>query len=139
MTRSLLWGFATYWHRHRGGSAYSPILYGQTIRTGPGGATYRAGPSRMFTLPDGSTVQIGSLAETQPTVQDLFLNPFNKWSAHHRPIGAGAQKGIPGTTGTASRGRIGNMASVRSHTGIRANRRPVTASHAPCDAALRLS
>lgn len=39
-------------------------------------------------------------------VDVLFLNPFNKFSAHHRPIGAGAQKGIPGTTGTPTRGRL---------------------------------
>lgn len=28
-------------------------------------------------------------------VTDKFLNPFNRWSAHHRPIGAGVQFGIP--------------------------------------------
>lgn len=38
--------------------------------------------------------------------KDLFQNPFNRFSAHHRPVGAGAEYGVPGTTGPATRGRI---------------------------------
>lgn len=37
---------------------------------------------------------------------DLFVNPYNKLSAHHRPVGAGAEYGVPGTTGEPTRGRI---------------------------------
>ena len=41
-----------------------------------------------------------------PTGHDLFVNPYNKLSAHHRPVGAGAEYGVPGTTGEPTRGRI---------------------------------
>lgn len=56
---------------------------------------------------------------------NLFLNPFNRWSAHHRPIGAGVKFGIPpsvarGNEGTSNdahyddgkeneRGRLGTL------------------------------
>ncbi|MBP7141868.1 MAG: hypothetical protein KBA71_08160 [Opitutaceae bacterium] len=48
-------------------------------------------------------------AATPPPVPgdcDPFLNPFNKLSAHHRPVGAGAVYGVPGTDGEPTRGRI---------------------------------
>ena len=35
---------------------------------------------------------------------DLFLNPFNKWSAHHRPIGAGVKYGIPPSVARGNEG-----------------------------------
>jgi hypothetical protein len=58
---------------------------------------------------------------------DLFLNPFNKWSAHHRPIGALAEAGVPGGTANPtatnpsydapgalnSRGRLANVKLFR--------------------------
>jgi hypothetical protein len=58
---------------------------------------------------------------------DLFLNPFNKWSAHHRLIGAGAEAGVPGGTANPaatnptydapgalnSRGRLANVTLFR--------------------------
>ncbi|MEY5098733.1 MAG: hypothetical protein RJA36_1452 [Pseudomonadota bacterium] len=34
----------------------------------------------------------------------LFRNPFNRWSAHHRPIGAGVQFGIPDSVTAANIG-----------------------------------
>ena len=47
-----------------------------------------------------------ALAAEIPENTDLFHNPYNKYSAHHRPVGAGAEYGVPGTSGTATRGRI---------------------------------
>jgi hypothetical protein len=58
---------------------------------------------------------------------DLFRNPFNKWSAHHRPIGAGALAGPPGGTANPlvanpvydvpgplnARGRLANVKAFR--------------------------
>ena len=41
-----------------------------------------------------------------PADHDLFVNPYNRLSAHHRPVGAGAEYGVPGTTGEGTRGRI---------------------------------
>jgi hypothetical protein len=54
---------------------------------------------------------------------ELLRNPFNKLSAHHRPVGRGlpgkdavnnpdAYYGIPGTTGPATRGRMAIVTSV---------------------------
>jgi len=40
----------------------------------------------------------GNDAEPPPIETDLFLNPFDRLSAHHRPIGAGAEAGVPGGT-----------------------------------------
>ena len=53
-----------------------------------GSAAVDSGPA-----PDGSVLVPDGGA---PSPADLFLNPFNKDSAHHRPIGAGAAYGIPG-------------------------------------------
>jgi hypothetical protein len=64
---------------------------------------------------------LGTVAHAQA---DLFTNPFNKLSAHHRPIGAGAEAGVPGGTlnptaanptydapkAINSRGRLANVA-----------------------------
>jgi hypothetical protein len=63
-------------------------------------------------------------AQAAPSPEGLFLNPFNKLSAHHRPVGLGmlgrdaidnpdAYYGIPGTTGPATRGRMSIVTSVR--------------------------
>lgn len=51
-----------------------------------------------YTLTDGNgtsneatiTVEVTPRAPT-----NIFLNPFNKMSIHHRPLGAGRQKGLP--------------------------------------------
>jgi hypothetical protein len=65
-----------------------------------------------------------------PPVGDLFRNPFNKLSAHHRPVGAGAEAGVPGGTLTPSavspthdppgtldaRGRLANVKLFRCGT-----------------------
>ena len=45
-------------------------------------------------------------AEEKSPPPDLFVNPYDKLSAHHRPVGAGAEYGVPGTTGEPTRGRI---------------------------------
>ncbi len=72
-----------------------------------------AGAAGGFVLP--------SAASASPT--QLIRNPFNKLSAHHRPVGLGlpgkdavdnpdAYYGIPGTAGPATRGRMANVTSV---------------------------
>ena len=38
----------------------------------------------------------GVASDTKPLPVDLLANPFNKDSAHHRPIGKGAEAGVPG-------------------------------------------
>jgi hypothetical protein len=62
-----------------------------------------------------------------PDTGDLFLNPFNKLSAHHRPMGAGRQKGIPAGYNSSnvlvtsavpgSRGRLSVLGDCRCSTG----------------------
>jgi len=54
-------------------------------------------------LPDGELPDSGNQSPDAhapdgdtPPESDLFLNPFNKDSAHHRPIGAKVEYGIPG-------------------------------------------
>ena len=47
-----------------------------------------------------------------PSNSDLFHNPYNKFSAHHRPVGAGAEYGVPGTSGPATRGRIAIVTKI---------------------------
>ncbi|MFZ5829709.1 MAG: hypothetical protein ACOY3P_06465, partial [Planctomycetota bacterium] len=54
-----------------------------------------------------------SFAQEIPAGTDLFHNPYNKYSAHHRPVGVGAEYGVPGTTGPATRGRIEIVTSIR--------------------------
>jgi hypothetical protein len=79
----------------------------------------RRSAPRTFAMPDGTPVAIGNMADLAVEA-DLFLNPHNRLSAHHRPIGRGAIAGVPGgcaTIGGAydspgavnSRGRIANV------------------------------
>ena len=62
-------------------------------------------------------------AQAAPSPESLFLNPFNKFSAHHRPVGRGipgrdannnpdVYYGIPGTTGPATRGRMAIVTTI---------------------------
>ena len=41
---------------------------------------------------------LGGDAPIKPDLSLLYRNPFNKLSAHHRPIGGGAEYGVPGGT-----------------------------------------
>ncbi len=52
------------------------------------------------------TVAFAATPPAVPADHDLFVNPYNKLPAHHRPVGAGAEYGVPGTSGEATRGRI---------------------------------
>ncbi len=61
----------------------------------------------MVALIGGSAAVLRSATgPAVPVDHDLFVNPYNKLAAHHRPVGAGAEYGVPGTTGEATRGRI---------------------------------
>lgn len=71
----------------------------------------RAQP-RTYALADGTPVAIGNVAAATRE-QDLLLNSFGKRAACHRPIGRNAQKGIPGTTGPATRGRLDVVGKIR--------------------------
>lgn len=51
-------------------------------------------------------------AQNIPDQSDLFHNPYNKYSAHHRPVGAGAEYGVPGTQGPGTRGRIAIVTKI---------------------------
>jgi hypothetical protein len=50
------------------------------------------------TLVSAGTWSLRVDPEAAPPPTGLFFNPFNRWSAHHRPIGAGYQLGIPPDT-----------------------------------------
>ncbi len=50
---------------------------------------------------DGSNIS-EALKTNGPDVAALAENPFNKWSAHHRPIGDDAVAGVPGGTSDIS-------------------------------------
>jgi len=55
---------------------------------------------------------VPAFAQDIPDKSDLFHNPYNKYSAHHRPVGAGAEYGVPGTSGPGTRGRIGIVTKI---------------------------
>lgn len=79
---------------------------------------------------DGSPPAVLSVTVIDPVVppsSDLFDNPFNKLSVHHRPIGAGALPGIPASYNSSetlvtaavpgSRGRLDIVGSYELNTG----------------------
>jgi hypothetical protein len=65
-----------------------------------------------LSLPVFVAAAFASGAPPVPADHDLFVNPYNRLSAHHRPVGAGAEYGVPGTTGEPTRGRIGIVTRI---------------------------
>jgi hypothetical protein len=97
----------------QGGGAPAQAVPPELLTLLPNGGAYnRRAQPRSYALPDGTEVVIGDLAAVARQ-QDLLLNPFGARSAHHRPIGRGAVKGIPGTTGPATRGRLDVVGRIR--------------------------
>jgi len=106
-----------------GGCAGSEVGVADATRSGPdAGSTNRpdrGAGARSDGVPsdaprpggglDGGDPEAGFQPDGVPTTANLFLNPFSRLSAHHRPVGKGAIYGIPGSASApvpGSRGRL---------------------------------
>lgn len=100
----------------------SMVVEDNKLRFTPSSTTFAGDVTGSYTVTDGTLSDTATFTVTidEPAVisDDLFFNPFNKWSAHHRPIGADVEFGIPPSV---EPGNVGTSTASHYNAGVKLN------------------